>query len=171
MIKEIHRICNNCNNKFSYHPQDRSNYNRTFCSNSCSRAWQSNNLSKVPPVAGQLQCRDCYQYKDSSEFSFKSKRKTSTWCKACFYIYQMKRWNSRKIKAIQYLGGKCVDCGLIDHPIVYDFDHRDPATKLIDWAGMRSLSWNKIISELDKCDLVCSMCHRKRHINHKLWPV
>jgi predicted HNH restriction endonuclease len=81
-----------------------------------------------------------------------------------------RRLNRIKIKAIAYLGGKCVSCNIGDlHPASYDFHHRDPAQKDVSWNKLQKRSWDKIVSELKKCDLICSNCHRVVHIRKTLW--
>lgn len=100
----------------------------------------------------------------------KTKDRVYGYCKACLYRAQMLGWNRVKIKAIAYLGGKCRDCGLVGHPVLYDFDHRDPKQKEFSWNKLRLRAWKSIQAELDKCDLVCSHCHRLRHCNPDLWP-
>jgi hypothetical protein len=82
----------------------------------------------------------------------------------------MIRWNRRKIRAIEYLGGRCMRCGLRGHPILFDFDHRMPSEKRFDWNKLRLHAWKTVLAELDKCDLLCGNCHRLRHINPLLWP-
>ncbi len=80
------------------------------------------------------------------------------------------RRRNLKRKCIQYLGGKCLDCGLEDECYaVYDFHHRDPNTKTTGIAKLLQLhNFNeKITCELDKCDLLCSNCHRRRHYKDK----
>ena len=76
--------------------------------------------------------------------------------------------------AIDYLGGKCQECGIIDKCVaIYDFHHRDPSEKeghieivlKRHWKDMRITE--DIIVELDKCDLLCSNCHRKVHAKYK----
>ncbi len=79
------------------------------------------------------------------------------------YKAQIQRWKDRKVKAIDYLGGECKDCGYKGHPNVYDFHHRDAATKKYTWTKLRLRSWTDVIEELDKCDLLCANCHRLRH--------
>ena len=64
---------------------------------------------------------------------------------------------------MEYLGGKCKDCGGTYHPIIYDFDHRDPALKEFKISGRAIYRWKELKRELDKCDLRCSNCHRLRH--------
>lgn len=69
----------------------------------------------------------------------------------------------RKIRAVEYLGGKCGKCGQEWHPAIYEFHHRDPSTKERDPSKMLSLSWERLSTELDKCILLCANCHRLTH--------
>jgi hypothetical protein len=70
---------------------------------------------------------------------------------------------------------KCAECGLNDLAAL-EFDHRDPAHKRRDISTMlrRALSWSAILTEINKCDLVCANCHRRRTAlqfgRHKLEP-
>lgn len=68
-----------------------------------------------------------------------------------------------KAKAVAYLGGHCKDCLQEFHPVVFDFDHRDPAQKEFKISGNYIFRWLELKKELDKCDLRCSNCHRLRH--------
>ena len=73
-------------------------------------------------------------------------------------------WRRRvKIKLIHYLGGKCKICGY-DKPVpsVYDFHHRDPNTKEFGISG-KTISFEKLKKEADKCDLLCGNCHQEIH--------
>ena len=75
-----------------------------------------------------------------------------------------KRRVDNKYKAIEYLGGKCYDCGLVSNfRAVYDFHHRNPEEKEFDPGSILHYSWKRIVAELDKCDLLCANCHRIRH--------
>lgn len=73
--------------------------------------------------------------------------------------------NSRrntKTRLVEYHGGKCVDCGLVAPPYLYEFDHRDPSTKLFGISTGDSTSFEALLAESLKCDLVCPNCHRVR---------
>ena len=70
---------------------------------------------------------------------------------------------ARKLKAVEYLGGRCKLCGKDYHPSIYEFHHTDPVTKDRDPSKMLSLSWDKLKTELDKCTLLCANCHRFTH--------
>lgn len=108
-------------------------------------------------------CIDCKKSKPIAEFYKREKDKTMSYCKICFNQRCIKRWIDRKIKAIVYKGGICVDCNLSlsdSHYSVFEFHHlRD---KECDWNKLRLTSWTKICKELDKCVLLCSNCHRMR---------
>lgn len=58
----------------------------------------------------------------------------------------------------------CMDCGQSFEPCAMDFHHRDSQTKSFDvatavWGGM---VWARIEAEIQKCDVVCAVCHRYR---------
>ena len=55
----------------------------------------------------------------------------------------------------------CADCGETD-PVVLEFDHVDPSTKVGDIAAMAAGSWAAVIAEVRKCEVVCANCHRRR---------
>lgn len=56
----------------------------------------------------------------------------------------------------------CADCGKNYHPIQMDFDHvssnKDENVSLL----VRSGSRNKVLAEIEKCEIVCANCHRMR---------
>lgn len=80
--------------------------------------------------------------------------------------YQARRQLQMKLKAVEYLGGKC-KCGE-DHPAALQFHHKDPTTKSFSvstktMAATKQFNWVRIREELDKCELVCANCHAKHH--------
>jgi hypothetical protein len=64
---------------------------------------------------------------------------------------------------------KCSRCPE-NHPAALDFHHRNPKEKLTNIAFISSLGWSKenLIKEIEKCDVICSNCHRKLHYEEKL---
>lgn len=56
----------------------------------------------------------------------------------------------------------CMDCGLSYPSYVMDFDHR--GNKIADVSDLveSSHSLKRITTEIEKCDVVCSNCHRLR---------
>lgn len=69
---------------------------------------------------------------------------------------------SKKIKAINHLGGKCKKCGNtnIFHLV---FHHKIPEEKEMSVSYALKLSWRNIIKEIEKCELLCENCHQEFH--------
>lgn len=113
-------------------------------------------------------CPKCETEKSLSEFYGRPNRPSGVYgyCKICFNVENDKRRIALKNKAIIYKGSKCMRCG-ISYPetpsFIFDFHHRDPSTKEKNWTSIRKHGWEKIQKEIDKCDLLCSNCHRYAH--------
>lgn len=71
--------------------------------------------------------------------------------------YHRNYYYKRRQRLIDYLGGKCVQCGSTTD---LEFDHIDPSLKSFDIKRNHTLE--SIKDELDKCQLLCSVCHRKK---------
>jgi hypothetical protein len=60
-------------------------------------------------------------------------------------------------------GLTCDRCGF-DKPCALEFHHRDPATK--DFTISKKawqVSEERLLAEIEKCDVLCSNCHRIEH--------
>lgn len=57
----------------------------------------------------------------------------------------------------------CIDCGETD-AVVLEMDHRDIKTKKWNISKIlkTKVSIEQFVAELDKCDVVCANCHRRR---------
>jgi hypothetical protein len=83
-------------------------------------------------------------------------------CSVCYV--QIRRYRV-KWAAVQHLGGKCLRCGWegsIEEMAAYEFHHPD-ANKENQIGGITNRSWDFIKKELEKCQLLCSKCHRIEH--------
>lgn len=79
--------------------------------------------------------------------------------------YRIRRTTERRNLAIKYLGGKCTKCKVVDN---LEFDHVDPKTKLYEIAThLWDYSWNKLLLELNKCQLLCISCHKEKTMLEK----
>lgn len=69
----------------------------------------------------------------------------------------------RKAMAVNYKGGKCQICGYDSHYSALEFHHRTPAEKVFSLScrELANRTWEACKLELDKCDLLCSNCHRE----------
>ena len=55
----------------------------------------------------------------------------------------------------------CMVCGFNEHPCALDYDHRDEKTKLFNiGTSIACRSWDSIVAEILKCDILCANCHR-----------
>jgi len=71
----------------------------------------------------------------------------------------------KKAQLVAHKGGKCQDCGGAFPQCCYDFDHRDHTQKKFHLGSRMGGSLAELMVEADKCDLVCSNCHRIRTAN------
>jgi hypothetical protein len=57
----------------------------------------------------------------------------------------------------------CVDCGERDVRCL-EFDHRDRAVKTANVATLlrRVQSWDRVLREIEKCDVRCANCHKRK---------
>lgn len=69
----------------------------------------------------------------------------------------------KKKHLVFYKGDLCLDCGKSFPNCCYDFDHRDPIIKSFNISENMSKSLIELEIEADKCDLLCSNCHRIRN--------
>lgn len=79
------------------------------------------------------------------------------------YKKQVERWIKIKKKAIEYKGGCCQRCGYNKYYGSLQFHHINPSEKDVSWTKLRLRSWDKIVFELDKCDILCANCHAEVH--------
>jgi IS30 family transposase len=72
-------------------------------------------------------------------------------------------WRKRtKSKLVEYKGGKCQICDYNKSLNALHFHHLDPKEKDFSISG-KSLSFDRLKIEVDKCILVCSNCHCEIH--------
>lgn len=67
----------------------------------------------------------------------------------------------RKEKLLKLLGGQCVLCGSIKD---LEFDHIDPVDKVFVICDNLTRSFNELLEEIKKCQLLCHSCHLEKTI-------
>ncbi len=80
-----------------------------------------------------------------------------------YYLDKNKRAAQRKTDYLIELREKtpCMDCGTNYPYYIMEFDHREklPESRVTTLVGN---SWKKLLTEIEKCDIVCANCHRVR---------
>ena len=73
--------------------------------------------------------------------------------------------DERNLMIFNYKGAECNHCGLSEpkHLEIYDYHHVDPDTKLYSVSNILKGPIERLKTEVDKCLLLCSNCHRKEH--------
>jgi len=71
----------------------------------------------------------------------------------------------RKINLIELKGGGCEECGYNKNITALEFHHKDSNMKefSLNTRILSNSKWSNILKEVDKCDLLCSNCHREKH--------
>ena len=70
------------------------------------------------------------------------------------------RYHAWKADTVAQLGGKCVKCGSTE---ALEFHHRVPAEKSFTVSKGWSQTSDVLAAELEKCDLLCDVCHKIEH--------
>lgn len=83
-------------------------------------------------------------------------------CNPCQVARVSERRKELKRMAVKYKGGKCERCGYDKCIAALEFHHRDPNAKEFQVTACTT-SWQRMKAEVDKCDLVCSNCHKELH--------
>ena len=71
-------------------------------------------------------------------------------------VSTMTEYSARREQMLAYLGGVCVTCGETKN---LQFDHKDRKTKSFDVSANWSIAWDRLVIELDKCQVFCERHH------------
>lgn len=146
-------------------------------------------------------CAMCGETKPADDFMWnrKAEGKRDSYCRPCRATYKRAHYAANKQRCIDNANAwnaklyekrvawlleyfethPCVDCGETD-PAVLEFDHlRDKLFNVGE--GIRYKGWASVIAEIDKCEVVCANCHRRRTarrggfarvllVGWKVWP-
>lgn len=131
-------------------------------------------------------CNRCFIEKDINEFPSTIRRGAIAYCRTCKKEYD-REWHAKNkdrltvIKRKQranirnrnqkyiteyLLNHPCIDCGEKDI-IVLEFDHRE--NKVSNVSELIHLSLSILIKEINKCDVRCANCHRRKTAKEFNW--
>lgn len=104
--------------------------------------------------------------KKDGQIRYKSK------CLQCLQDYERKKFQDKILKIV---GGKdkikCSSCGYDKCFSAIEFHHVDPSTKDHLVSGMKNYSEAKLRAEIEKCVMLCCMCHREHHAGVRVLPI
>ena len=127
-------------------------------------------------------CGHCQELKPVDAFAWRNRAqgKRAPFCRSCQAEYNRKHYIANKAlykaRAVDYkrrcltertrllldffVLHPCVDCGETD-PVVLEFDHlRDKQFEISAMLTYRR--WEAVLAEIEKCEVVCANCHRRR---------
>jgi hypothetical protein len=126
-------------------------------------------------------CSRCGTTKPLEAFTWnRVKRRPDTYCRPCRAEYGREHYLKNKQLYVDKAGARtrrvieertrfileyfethpCVDCGE-DDPLVLEFDHRGDKSFEVAYA-VRNRGWQQVLDEIEKCDVRCANCHRRR---------
>jgi len=114
----------------------------------------------------QTECRECNKEKSKTYYS-ENRVKMSKQSNAAREI----RLLELRKKFYNFLkNSSCVDCGE-KRPETFDFDHKDSSTKTRPVSEMihGCYTWERVLEEIDKCDVRCANCHRVKTAKEQNW--
>lgn len=133
------------------------------------------------PTQGIKNCSKCKQNKNISEFAIKDKKKgkIQSYCRSCqsemsknhyrsnknSYLDRNQRRMTEVMKFVDdFKSRPCADCGNSYHPQAMDLHHENGIKEEIVSKLRRKTTLPKVKREIEKCVVLCAVCHRLRHI-------
>ena len=149
------------------------------CASAYARKYQRKNETKFEPVRTCSLCNEQYDHYGQR----------SSWCRSCrrmkanedtanrtddqkLHVNDTARMSRRQKRqfVVDYLKDNPCACG--ERRIAaLQFDHRDRDEKYMDVTSMvnRGYSIQKIVAEIEKCDVLCANCHSMRTAEQCNW--
>jgi|19_taG_2_1085344.scaffolds.fasta_scaffold03914_7 hypothetical protein len=109
-----------------------------------------------------MECSKCGERR-KGEFYKSSVKRNYGLCKKCTKLCISERRKFLKLKAIEYKGGCCKECGYCKNNASLDFHHLRDKEYAVGNLIRKVPKWDKLKEELDKCILLCANCHRELH--------
>lgn len=127
-----------------------------------SKFWQN----KAKKDGRQSICSECHSYVAKKYYKNNKKNHAKN-------VRELKQKKVSFLKDVlrEYLiRHPCVDCRERD-PNVLEFDHinKDKKTKAVSKMVGCAYPWEKILKEIEKCEVRCANCHRRRTLKQFGW--
>jgi hypothetical protein len=137
----------------------------------------------TPVDEPELRCARCSQMRPQSSFN-RLRDGHQAWCRDCFAAYYAEdkarhRRRNDALKARRVAAARahvvdhlrdhgCVDCGE-RCIIVLDFDHVGAKRIEVSTLVQRGVRLERIVREIEQCEVVCANCHRRRTARRSGW--
>lgn len=122
----------------------------------------------------EKKCITCQEVKPIEQFREDIKNSThrdrrSSYCDSCRATYQREYGIKRSAISSALIAAeknerRCMDCNMLWPHVALDFDHVE-GIKIVEISRAKRQTLSKVMAEIDKCDLICSNCHRIRTWN------
>lgn len=110
-----------------------------------------------------ITCSSCWEIKCKDEY-YANGKSLHTHCKTCVKKKVIERQREIKKKVVQYMGGKCIDCGYDKHLAALQIHHLNPSIKDPNFTQFKTRKFDvRFEKELKSCVLLCANCHAVRH--------
>ena len=128
-------------------------------------------------------CYRCGAVKPAGEFNWRhmAGNRRDSFCRPCRSAYKKEHYARNKQKYIDNAAARkrltrrkrteyliaffkahpCLDCGETD-PVVLEFDHIGDNKLFEVTQHLAERRWDDILAEMEKCEVVCANCHRRR---------
>ena len=135
-------------------------------------------------------CVTCGNWKDEAEFNwrYKSLGVRHPTCRECHKPFRKNWYEDNKERHLEQVKARkhearniareyvwnylsthpCVECGEND-PVVLEFHHRHGKDKAVSEMVTGGYPTSTIQGEIDKCDVLCANCHRKKTMAERGW--
>lgn len=159
----IQTTCKTCDKTIKKKADRRNTSGNYFCNQSCAASFNNKGKQRNKPRGNCFLCQ-------------KTISSTRKYCSNCFNNREkrpklvsakqsvLSHYQKKKEMGIEYLGGCCKICKYDKCPQSLHFHHKNPDEKDFTISG-RTISWERMKLELDKCILLCANCHGELHSN------
>ena len=82
------------------------------------------------------------------------------------YLLKKNARLKRKLELLSLHGNKCVDCKIENNILnrnIFHFHHCKGKKSFEVFKGLDNRSWEEVLTEAEKCVLICANCHALRH--------
>jgi hypothetical protein len=136
-----------------------------------------------------IKCYRCGEFRPADAFAWRRRHigQRDSFCRPCRAAYKREHYLANRQRYVDqarenkqrlalertaylveyFFEHPCRDCGETD-PMVLEFDHqRDKCFDIA--AGLPYRNWASILAEIEKCEVACANCHRRRTARQRGW--